>query len=67
MRRLMILVLGLGILGAGASPVAATSCIEDYMGCLNDSWDLNVILRTIADFACFDDYTVCISRRVLGL
>jgi hypothetical protein len=67
MKRVVILALALALTGAGAAPVAARTCTDEYMGCLNDSWDLNAFLRVIADFACFDDYTVCVSRRILGL
>ncbi|NIP83092.1 MAG: hypothetical protein GWM90_29235 [Gemmatimonadetes bacterium] len=66
MKRIAVLTLALALAG-WASPVAASGCTEDYMMCLNDNWGMNAIIRTIADFACFDDYTVCVSRRILGL
>lgn len=67
MKRIAMLGLVLALVGGWATPAMASGCTEDYMGCLNETWNLNVILRTIADFECFDDYTVCISRGVLGL
>lgn len=67
MKRIAMLGLVLALSGTAPAPAAAGSCTDGYMACLNESWNLNVILRTIADFECFDDYTVCVSRGLLGL
>ena len=61
MKTLSALFLTMGLLAGFAGPAAAaTSCVDDYMGCLNDSYDLIAPLRMVANFACFDDYTACI-------
>ena len=65
MKAITLAIVGLSMLAASAAPVAADSCVNESQYCLNDSYDLNVILRTVADVVCFDDYITCVSRRLL--
>lgn len=57
-------VAAVAMLAVAAAPVQA-SCTTDYQVCLNNSHDLNVIIRAVADVVCFDDYITCVSRRLL--
>ncbi len=65
------LMMGLVIAGSAMTfvpqPVAAASCTEQYAQCLNDSWGLSPMLRTMADIECFAEYSGCVRRKLLGL
>lgn len=66
MKTLTLTLVALSLLAATAAPArAAAGCTTEYQFCLNDSYDLNTVLRSLADFACFDDYLTCVSRRLL--
>jgi hypothetical protein len=47
------------------SPVAAEDCTREYMQCLNDTYDLDGWLQTLADIECFAIYTGCVARAVI--
>jgi hypothetical protein len=55
-----IAALSLTLLLGAAAPVAAGTCTDGYMKCLNDSAALWEPLRSLADVACFDDYITCV-------
>jgi hypothetical protein len=48
-----------------ARPLQAGDCTTSYQYCLNDTWDLNVVLRSLADVACFDQYLTCVGQKLL--
>lgn len=45
-------------------PAAAAPCTDAYMSCLNDSYQLKGVLRTMADIECFASYTGCVAREI---
>lgn len=47
------------------SPVAASECTREYITCLNDTYDLDGWLQTLADIECFAGYTGCVARAVI--
>jgi hypothetical protein len=60
----MPLVLMLGIGTTVPSPAAAMSnCYEDYMWCLNDTYDTSGFARFVADLKCAAESYMC----MLGL
>jgi len=65
MKTITLTLAAVALLSATAVPAVASGCTTEYQLCLNDSHDLNVIIRAVADFACFDDYITCVSRRLL--
>lgn len=53
---------------AFAPPQAAAqeaNCTDDYVKCLNDSYQLTGALRLLADVECFADYVGCVSAEVI--
>ena len=47
-------------------PAAAQDCTDGYVRCLNDSYALEGVLRTLADLECFAEYTGCVAGKVAG-
>ena len=48
-------------------PAAAqeANCTDGYVKCLNDSYSLEGILRTMADLECFVEYTGCVAGKLV--
>jgi hypothetical protein len=65
MKRTLTVILSLAALSGAAAPLSAADCAGGYVKCLNDSADYWAPLRLVADFACFDDYTMCVYWKML--
>lgn len=62
-----VLTLAVAMVGFAPRPAVAleASCTDSYVKCLNDSYDLEGILRTMADLECFAEYTGCVAGKIV--
>lgn len=61
---ILTLTLAAGAVTVAPRPVAAAGCTDEYVTCLNDSYDLTGVLQTMADIECFAGYGACIARKL---
>lgn len=62
-----VLTLAVATVALAPRPMAAqeANCTEDYVSCLNDSYQLSGWLQTLADLECFADYTGCVTQEIM--
>lgn len=62
-----VLTLALATAVMAPRPVAAqhADCTDNYVRCLNDSWELSGWLQTMADVECFADYVGCVRGSIM--
>ena len=59
-----VLALAAATVAFSPRPMAAqdADCTRNYTSCLNDSYDMEGILQTMADIECFSEYLGCIAK-----
>lgn len=61
---IIILTVALGAVTLDTSPAEASTCSIAYVKCLNDSYDLDGALQTMADIECAAEYTGCVLSKL---
>ena len=62
-----VLTMAVATVAFGPRTAAAqeADCTDNYVKCLNDSYELEGALRLLADVECFADYVGCVAAEVI--